>query len=187
LNKNKIYPTKENVKETKEIKNILYNKYTPPFASKIKNVLKIELNENNNNTEEKVDIEEKLYIEEKVDIDEKLVDSSIILKENSKENSKEGKSSKKNNPFIKQIKSNKFFINKTYNKKNNKSFYQKKYESNSANYHSITETIKTTMEELKDTLKKTEKNTNESFKIIKNKIMLDDVSSDEDELELELH
>ena len=178
LNKNKIYPTKEPSKETKEIKNILYNKYTPPFASKIKNVLKIDLNESKNNTDDNIDVENKSDI--------KTAPLSVILKENSKENSKEGKSSKKNNPFIKQIKSNKFFINKTYNKKNNKSFYQKKYESNSANYHSITETIKTTIDELQDTLKNTLKDTNEPFKIIKNKIMLDDVSSDEDELELEL-
>ena len=83
-----------------------------------------------------------------------------------------------NNNFIKKIKNSKFIKNRfnTTFEKNN-SFYKKKYEENSANYNSISDNLKdnilTTIDELK--------NTQNSFKIIKNKIMLNEASSDEED------
>jgi len=70
-------------------------------------------------------------------------------------------------PFIKKIK-NKYLKNKNVDK--NISFYKKKYEENSANYNSISDNTKITVE--KEPIMKD--------KIIKNKIMLDINSSDEE-------
>lgn len=96
-----------------------------------------------------------------------------------------------NNPFLRSIKHSKFIKNKTFGGGNNKksSFYKKKYEENSANYNSLTETAKDTTlttTSLQDTINEI-KNTQNSLKIIKNKIMLKEASSDEEsEKELEL-
>ena len=117
-----------------EIKEIIYNKVTPPFVNKIKNIEKINI----------VPIIEKKQKEET-----------------------------KTNPFIKNIKSKKFIKNKFYGGQDkNNTFYKKKYEENSANYHSISEKndIKTTIEN----------NSKTSIKLTKNKIMLDEISSDEE-------
>ena len=64
----------------------------------------------------------------------------------------------------------KFFKNKNGNVDKNISFYKKKYEENSANYNSISDNTKITVE----------KNPIIKDKIIKNKIMLDINSSDEE-------
>jgi hypothetical protein len=74
-----------------------------------------------------------------------------------------------NNPFIKKIK-NKYLKTKNGNIDKNISFYKKKYEENSANYNSISDNTKITVE----------KNPIIKDKIIKNKIMLDINSSDEE-------
>jgi hypothetical protein len=79
------------------------------------------------------------------------------------------KDNKNDNIFIKKIK-NKFFKNKNGNVDKNISFYKKKYEENSANYNSISDNTKITVE----------KNPIIKDKIIKNKIMLDINSSDEE-------
>jgi hypothetical protein len=93
------------------------------------------------------------------------------------------------NPFIKKIRQNNFLKNKVYGFDKNNSFYRKKYEENSANYNSISDNGKDntlTIQSLKivtDELKATEN----SLKIIKNKIMLEEASSDEEEVsEVEL-
>jgi hypothetical protein len=93
------------------------------------------------------------------------------------------------NPFIKKIRQNNFLKNKVYGFDKNNSFYRKKYEENSANYNSISDNGKDntlTIQSLKivtDELKDTEN----SLKIIKNKIMLEEASSDEEEVsEVEL-
>ena len=158
LNKENTKDTEEETKvfEGKELKKIVYNKISPPFASKIKKggVIKIDLNENaNENVNEHIK-------EDFTDKKEILVDKN------------------NNNNFIKKIKNSKFIKNRfnTTFEKNN-SFYKKKYEENSANYNSISDNLKdnilTTIDELK--------NTQNSFKIIKNKIMLNEASSDEED------
>ena len=76
--------------------------------------------------------------------------------------------------FIKEINPKKFLKNKYVGGDKNSSFYKKKYEENSANYNSVSDT-KPTLTNL----------TRESL-IIKNKIMIDDNSSDESEDEIVL-
>ena len=87
-----------------------------------------------------------------------------------------------NKHFLKKINSSKFIKNKHGGEKNN-SFYARKYNENSANYNSILneKTINTTnltkIEDFKII---------EAPKIIKNKIMLNGVSSDVDESDDEI-
>ncbi len=84
------------------------------------------------------------------------------------------------NPFLKNIKPTKFI--KKNNDKNN-SFYKKKYEENSANFHSVSESVKDEHSTLQSTIQTTIneiKDTQNSLKIIKNKIMLKEASSDEE-------
>ena len=76
--------------------------------------------------------------------------------------------------FIKEINPKKFLKNKYVGGDKNNSFYKKKYEENSANYNSVSDT-KPTLTNL----------TRESL-ITKNKIMIDDNSSDESEDEIVL-
>ena len=73
----------------------------------------------------------------------------------------------KQNPFIKTVKNNKFIKNRLISGGNN-SFYKKKYEENSANYNSI------------NTLEVKEPS------ILKNQIILDARSDDEEEVELDI-
>jgi hypothetical protein len=75
----------------------------------------------------------------------------------------------KSNPFIKTIKNNKFIKNRLISG-GNSSFYKKKYEENSANYNSIN----TLTTEVKEHSK------------LKNQIILDERSDDEEELELDI-
>jgi hypothetical protein len=86
------------------------------------------------------------------------------------------------NPFMKTIKTNKFIKNKHFGNnisKNTSSFYKKKYEENFAHYNSLTEDIKDTEKSHLDSLQIKE-NVQNSLKIIKNKIMLTEASSDEE-------
>ena len=76
--------------------------------------------------------------------------------------------------FIKEINPKKFLKNKYVGGDKNSSFYKKKYEENSANYHSISD-LKPTLTNL----------TKESL-ITKNKIMIEDNSSDESDGEVVL-
>ena len=92
-------------------------------------------------------------------------------------------------PFIRTVKQNKF-IKKMGGGGSSKmnSFYKKKYEENSANYnahyntedynHTLTSNVQTTLDDIKET--------RDSLKVIKNKIMLKDASSDEEDSVLEL-
>jgi hypothetical protein len=78
-------------------------------------------------------------------------------------------------PFIKEIKSKNFLKNKSINSDKNTLFYKKKYEENSANYHSVSD--------LKPSLTNLSELTKEKI-ITKNKIMLEDNSSDEENDEI---
>ena len=91
--------------------------------------------------------------------------NTIILQEQKQELKQEPEilyEKKFNNPFIKNIKQTKFLKKKNFGLDRNTAFYKKKYEENSANFHSIKES---------DT----------SIKISKNNIMLSVNSSDETE------
>jgi hypothetical protein len=124
-----------------ETKEIIYNKVVPSFVKKLKSIEKVD---------EKID--------EKVDIVENNTSEHFIYK-------KEKISNEKNNPFIKNIK-NKIFIKTKGGFSNKKtSFYKKKYEENSANYNSVSDSVKETS---------------------KNKIMLDENSSDEETSKINL-
>jgi hypothetical protein len=87
---------------------------------------------------------------------------------------------KLDNPFIKNIKNTKFIKNKFLGLDKNNSFYKKKYEENSANYNSISDNLKDTIDSIKD------KEVVSEIKIIKNKNILEGISSDEDEDEIDL-
>ena len=138
------------VTKTEEYKNINYDKNLPSYPVKIKNIEKIE-NLNEITKEKKI---------------EPFIQNI----------QKTGGS----NPFVKNIKQSKFIKNKLYGLDKNNSFYKKKYEENSANYNSITDTIKDNVETtLLETINDI-KETKDSLKIIKNKIMLKEASSDEE-------
>lgn len=87
------------------------------------------------------------------------------------------------NPFIKKVRQNNFLKSKIYGFDKNNSFYRKKYEENSANYNSISDNGKDNTQTLQSLKKVTEdlKKTENSIKIIKNKIMLEEASSDEEQ------
>ena len=76
--------------------------------------------------------------------------------------------------FIKEINPKKFLKNKYVGGDKNSSFYKKKYEENSANYHSISDLTPTLTNLTKESL------------ITKNKIMIEDNSSDESDGEIVL-
>jgi hypothetical protein len=100
----------------------------------------------------------KLKSIEKIDEKEKETSENFFYK-------KENISNEVNNPFIKNIK-NKIFIKTKGGFSNKKtSFYKKKYEENSANYNSVSDSLKETS---------------------KNKIMLDENSSDEETSKINL-
>jgi len=78
-------------------------------------------------------------------------------------------------PFVKEIKSKNFLKNKSMGSDKGALFYKKKYEENSANYHSISD-VKPSLTNLSELTKE---------KIItKNQIMLEDNSSDEENDEI---
>jgi RNA binding exosome subunit len=109
------------------------------------------------------------------------IDKSIVLKGGNNE-PKINSSLENVNPFMKTIKTNKFIKNKHFGNnisKNTSSFYKKKYEENFAHYNSLTEDIKDTEKSHLDSLPIKE-NVQNSLKIIKNKIMLTEASSDEE-------
>ena len=115
-----------------------------------------------NNVEKNIKIEyEKMYEKKKVE----PVKSSINL----------------NNQFFKNIKNTKFLKTRGGNK-DMSSFYKKKYEQNSANYQSISE-----KQDKDDEISILTDITENSNKIIKNKIVIDGGnSSDEEEDEIDL-
>jgi len=175
----------QQVESEPEIKKIVYSKVTPPFANLIKN------NNNNinndfikNNNDDVINLTnvEPIYEHKKIVQPQfmNILDNESI--KNTDETpliQKTEKNNLQNNHFIKNIKNMKF-KNKLLgggNNKSNMSFYKKKYEENSANYNYISDNLKdniiTTIDDLK--------NTQQSVKIIKNKININDASSDEDE------
>jgi len=175
----------QQLESTPEIKKIVYSKVTPPFANLIKNNNNINNNnivKNNNNDVINLTNVEPIYEHKKIVQPQfmNILDNESI--KNTDETpliQKTEKNNLHNNHFIKNIKNMKF-KNKLVggsNNKSNMSFYKKKYEENSANYNYISDNLKdniiTTIDDLK--------NTQQSVKIIKNKINIDDASSDEDE------
>ena len=168
---------KNDMNSTNEFRKIVYNKVVPTFASKIKNVLKIDLNDNEENDNEENDID--LNNEEhNIELNNEEHNILDLDKEKPKlDNEKTIVNKEKQiNPFIKNIKNTKFIKNKFNSSDRTNTFYKKKYEENSANYNSIS-----------DSLKDNVPNTENSSKITKNKIMLNDASSDEDDnMELDL-
>lgn len=157
----------ENKHETKEI---VYTKVTPPFASKIKGVEKVELNRERNIETNIVPLKKNNDVINLTDVEPIYQPKKVIQTPY--------KPIIQNSQFIKNIKNTKFKnkLSGGSNRENN-SFYKKKYEENSANYNSISDNLKDNIITTLDDLKSTQK----SVKIIKNKIMLDDASSDEDD------
>jgi hypothetical protein len=113
---------------------------------------------------------------------EELNENNITVESVMEEIKKEKNLKSQNKHFLKKINSSKFIKNKHGGEKNN-SFYARKYNENSANYNSILneKTINTTnltkIEDFKII---------EAPKIIKNKIMLNGLSSDVDESDDEI-
>ena len=157
----------ENKHETKEI---VYTKVTPPFASKIKGVEKVELNRERNIETNIVPLKKNNDVINLTDVEPIYQPKKVIQTPY--------KPIIQNSQFIKNIKNTKFKnkLSGGSNRENN-SFYKKKYEENSANYNSISDNLKDNIITTLDDLKSTQK----SVKVIKNKIMLDDASSDEDD------
>ena len=153
----------ENKPETKEI---VYTKVTPPFASKIKGVEKVKNIETNI-----VPLKKNNDVINLTDVEPIYQPKKVITTP--------FKPIIQNSQFIKNIKSTKFKnkLSGGSNRENN-SFYKKKYEENSANYNSISDNLKDNIITTLDDLKSTQK----SVKVIKNKIMLDEASSDEDDV-----
>jgi len=153
----------ENKHETKEI---VYTKVTPPFASKIKGVEKVKNVETNI-----VPLKQNNDVINLTDVEPIYQPKKVIQPQY--------KPIIQNSQFIKNIKNTKFKnkLSGGSNRENN-SFYKKKYEENSANYNSISDNLKDNIITTLDDLKSTQK----SVKVIKNKIMLDEASSDEDDV-----
>ena len=134
-----------------ETKEIIYNKVIPSFVKNLKNI-------------EKIDDKNKEFLNK--ESEKKVISPNYV-----------------NKPFVKKIKNKFFFKNKYGGLDKNNSFYKKKYEENSANYNSISNSLKNT---LQNTILTNEKNIFEEKidlkkdKIVKNKIMLDINSSDEE-------
>ena len=146
-----------NEEKEEEFKKIVYDKVTPPFATKIKNIVKVGGNDDDNAVKDPPK-------EKSITVSKDFSFEPIYQK-------KPVKSNVTPNPFIRNIKNNKFIKTRQFGlDKNNSSFYKKKYQENSANYNSVSE---------KDNIKST---IDEQKRPIKNKIMLGgNVSSDEDE------
>jgi hypothetical protein len=155
------------------MKNIVYNKVTPSFASKIKNIVKVNTDIPSLSNIIKNKEEPFKNLTEEITIETKPIEI-MYEKKNVKTNVLD-----LNNPFIKNLKNKKIIKYKSGGENKNKAFYQKKYEENSSNYNSISsnlkENIRATIDELKDA--------QQSFKIVKNKIMLNNASSDEEDHE----
>jgi hypothetical protein len=146
-----------------EYKSIDLNKIEITYPTKFQKIEKVGGNQN-------IELDSTVILEKPV---EEIIDKNpLIYPENlaNIKNNLEKNESPVNNPYLRSIKSTKFIKNKHINKKS--SFYQKKYEENSAHYNSITDTLNNTINEIKDT--------ENSLKIIKNKIMLKEASSDEE-------
>lgn len=148
-----------NEEKEEEFKKIVYDKVTPPFATKIKNIVKVGGNE---------DVPKDPPKEKSITVSKDFSFEPIYQK-------KPVKNDITPNPFIRNIKNNKFIKTRQFGLDKNNSFYKKKYQENSANYNSVSD---------KDNIKST---IDTEQRPIKNKIMLGgNVSSDEDEDELDL-
>ena len=176
----------ESIDNKVELKSIVYNKVTPPFASKIKNIIKVnsELLGGDSKAEVKNEVKDlhpKLTKEitiENITQESKPIEIMYNKKNVKNDIVKNNETIKiSSNPFLKNLKNNKIIKYKNGGLNKNKAFYQKKYEENSSNYNSLSsnlkENIQTTLDELK--------HTQDSFKIVKNKIMLNNISSDEED------
>ena len=142
-----------------EIKEIIYNNVGSKIPQKLQSIEKIS-NENNNNN---------IIINNNKEIE-------IIYEK------------KQPNPFIKNVKNKKFLKIKNFGLDKNNSFYKKKYEENSANFHSVSEKDNlnslnnlSNLSNLSKTATVINNDTVISVKVSKNQIKLDGDSSDEDE------
>ena len=173
----------ENIDNKVELKSIVYNKVTPSFASKIKNIIKIDQDLSECSKDEVKELDQNFMKEitiENITQDTKPIEimyNKKNVKNDIVKNNETIKVNVNSNPFLKNLKNNKIIKYKTNGLNKNKAFYQRKYEENSSNYNSIStnlkENILTTLDELK--------NTQNSLKIVKNKIMLNNSSSDEED------
>ena len=173
----------ENIDNKVELKSIVYNKVTPSFASKIKNIIKINPDLSDCSKNDLKELPQNFIKEitiENITQDTKPIEimyNKKNIKDDILKNNESIKINVNSNPFLKNLKNNKIIKYKTNGLNKNKAFYQRKYEENSSNYNSISsnlkENIKTTLDELK--------NTQNSLKIVKNKIMLNNSSSDEED------
>jgi hypothetical protein len=168
---NKTFTSVTEIENKPELKEIVYTKVTPPFVSKIKGVEKVELNKEKNVETNIIPLKKNNDVINLTDVEPIYQPKKVITTP--------FKPIIQNSQFIKNIKSTKFKnkLSGGSNRENN-SFYKKKYEENSANYNSISDNLKDNIITTLDDLKSTQK----SVKIIKNKIMLDDASSDEDDV-----
>ena len=161
-----------------EIKQIVYQKVVPSFASKIK---RFEGGENPEISDSHIIYPKKNVIQSNraKEIVENVLKSPVAsFASNTASIQKNNQEGSSNNAYIKNIKNSKFIKNRIVtNVDRNTSFYKKKYEENSANYNSISDSLKDNIQTTLDDLK----NTQNSFKVFKNKIMLGSASSDEDE------
>jgi len=165
-----------------ELKEIIYHKESNNAPKKINSVEKMEGGEKIQPdlvqlTRESDIIPQRMQL--KRDVEPKVVSVPTIKKELSDRT-----------PFIKTVNQKIFFKNKFNGGNKNNSFYKQKYEQNSANYHSISNTDADKKKEI--SLDATiasilEEKNNIKSQVIRNKIVLDEYSSEEeDEHNLEL-
>lgn len=165
-------------KPIEDFKNIDLNRISTSFMPKIKSIEKVD---SHNNIKEIKEVKEpEIKLEEKND-EHKLDTRTYILNRDTEKENKKFDIEKSPNPFLRKIKTSKFMKNKNVGVNKNSSFYKKKYEQNSAHYSSVTDNVKDTTltETLQNTIHEI-KDTQNSLKIIKNKIMLKEASSDEE-------
>jgi len=179
-------PEKPHIIETKEI--ILNNNNSSNNFKKISSVEKMVTREENNKNEDlALDLPKpRILIESKLP-----VSKNIINLNNSSPTKKIDYALENiNNPFIKNIRNKKFMKNKFYGIDKNNSFYKKKYEENSANFHSVSDgilkeanSIVSEIKPIKNTIKPQLTSDSILSKVSKNQINLDDNSSVEDDEE----
>ena len=162
--------------DNNKIKEIIYNKIQP--NTKKFNIIQkfVKNDENDNNDDNKNNnVDNYTYIKAEKGILSNLNNSDL-----------KATSQIKNlyNPYVKNIKHTKFLKNKVGGSDKNNSFYKKKYEENSANYNSISDS---NIEKKDITVKDISEISVKNIAIEKNKIILDGgFSSDEDQSNDEL-
>jgi hypothetical protein len=184
-------PEKPKMIETKEI--ILNNNNSSNNFKKISSVEKMVTREENNKNE--VILNEDLALalsKPRILIESKLPMSKNIINLNNSSPTKKIDYALENinNPFIKNIRNKKFMKNKFYGIDKNNSFYKKKYEENSANFHSVSDgilkevnSIVSEIKPIKNIIKPQLTSDSILSKVSKNQINLDDNSSVEDDEE----